>query len=364
MRITFLLNPPNTSGGVRHVAEYADRLQRRGHVVTVVARPGRQPSLRDMARSIVRRRPWPRRWKLEPNHLDDRGLDVRLIDRYRPILDRDVPDADVVVATWWETAPMVAALAASKGAKAYQVMDFGANPGQPLEKVVESWRLPMYKMAVSQWLKNLVFEKTAQTDVGLISPGVDHELFEVPPRQRSKIPTIGFVYSREHFKGADLAIAACDLARRRLSDLRAVAIGSHEPSAELPLPNYVDYRRKIPDSRLKEAYSACDAWLFCSRMEGFGLPPLEAMCCRTPAICVPAGAGPELIADGAGILVPHDDPQRMADAILTICTQPPEQWRAMSDKSHAVAMSRGWEQSTDAFEAGLRRAIELSRRSA
>ena len=59
-------------------------------------------------------------------------------------------------------------------------------------------------------------------------------------------------------------------------------------------------------------------WLFPSRSEGFGLPILEAMACRTPVIGTTTGAAPEILACGAGILVDIDDAKMMANAIIHI----------------------------------------------
>src|SRR5690606_5881114 len=134
MRITFVLPDPNLSGGVRVVAIYADRLRRRGHTVTVVATPRPGPTWRATVGSLLRHRKLPRVKRHSTRHFDDRDVPVPLLDRPRPVTDRDVPDADVVVATWWETAGPVAALSPRKGAKAYFMQDYGAV-GQRLDEV-------------------------------------------------------------------------------------------------------------------------------------------------------------------------------------------------------------------------------------
>src|SRR4051794_12493316 len=132
MRITFVLNHVNLNGGIRVIAIYAERLKKRGHEVTVITRPRPIPSVKDRIKSVVKGKGWP----VDPNtladHFDNVDVDLRVIESRRPIIDRDVPDGDVVIATWWETAPWVMDLSPSKGAKAYFVQDFGANAGQPM----------------------------------------------------------------------------------------------------------------------------------------------------------------------------------------------------------------------------------------
>ena len=43
------------------------------------------------------------------------------------------------------------------------------------------------------------------------------------------------------------------------------------------------------DVALRRFYQSCDAFVFSSRIEGFGLPPLEAMACGVPVITTDCG---------------------------------------------------------------------------
>ena len=62
-------------------------------------------------------RPLPYAARQAPSMVDGLGLDHRQIESHRPILATDLPDADVVVATWWETAEWIEKFPASKGRK-------------------------------------------------------------------------------------------------------------------------------------------------------------------------------------------------------------------------------------------------------
>jgi glycosyltransferase involved in cell wall biosynthesis len=100
-------------------------------------------------------------------------------------------------------------------------------------------------------------------------------------------------------------------------------------------------------------YARCDAWLFASRSEGFGLPLLEAMACRTPTIATPTGAAPELAEAGGGVLVPFEDPRAMAAEIVRMVTLPDADWRRASDAAHAAATRYTWADAAVLFEAAL-----------
>lgn len=69
---------------------------------------------------------------------------------------------------------------------------------------------------------------------------------------------------------------------------------------ELLLTGFVDR------STLRELYRGCLFFVYPSRYEGFGLPPLEAMACGAPVIASRAGAIPEVVGDAAILTEPGE----------------------------------------------------------
>ena len=126
------------------------------------------------------------------------------------------------------------------------------------------------------------------TKVSLVPNSVDTKQFHISPRGKQSLPTVGMLYSTVAWKGCDVILKAFSLAAEKVPNLRLVAFGNHSSSAELQSPN-IEYTYCPTQSTLKDFYGRCDAWLFGSRSEGFGLPILEAMACRTPVIGTPAG---------------------------------------------------------------------------
>ena len=55
---------------------------------------------------------------------------------------------------------------------------------------------------------------------------------------------------------------------------------------------------------LRERYRMADVFLFPSFFEGFGLVLLEAMACGLPALATEATAGPDVLTESCGRLVP------------------------------------------------------------
>lgn len=356
MKITFVLPTLCLTGGIRVVAIFAELLKKRGHDVFVISVPQPQPSLRQQVKSLVRGQGWISTPPNEAFFFENSGVEHRLTERRRPICDKDVPDADVVVATWWETAEWVAKLSPSKGAKAYFIQHHEVFDYLPKDRVEATWMLPMHKITVSQWLVDLARTKYGDRQVSLAPPSVDTKQFYAPRRSKQPVPTVGMYYSTLHWKGSDIALKAFSLAAAKIPNLRLVAFGLEAPSSELPLPPNTEYVIDPDQDKLKDYYSKCDAWLFSSRSEGFGLPLLEAMACRTPVIGTPAGAAPEILSGGTGILVRPEDPQEMARAIECICQLPNSEWQALSDAAIAKVLNYTWEDATDLFEKALKSA--------
>ncbi len=347
------------AGGIRVVAIYAEILQQRGHQVFVIAPPQEKPSLRDHLRGLLRGE-LPRR-DAQPSHFDNRAVKAFLLDQSRPVEASDLLDADVVIATWWETAEWVAQLPPAKGAKFYLIQhdERHLSPEQT-ERVKATWQLPLHKIAVAQWIAHVIRQETSSPDISLIPNSVDLAQFAAPNRGKPARPTVGLMYSQIVWKGCDISIKAVELARQAIPDLRLVAFGFDLPSEALPLPDQTLYVQSPAQAELKQFYTQCDAWLFGSRIEGFGLPILEAMACRTPVIGTPVGAAPELLAEGAGILVKAEDPADMAQAIQTVCAMSEQAWQTMSELAYQRASSYTWNHATDLLEAVLERATAVT----
>lgn len=356
MRITFVLPFAGTAGGTRVVAAYAQRLKSRGHEVCVVSTPRKPENLRGRLRSYLRGEGWtPGK---QPSHMDGVSVEHRVIDRVRPVVDRDVPDADVIIATWWETAEWVSKLSPSKGAKAYFIQHDESTFANPADRIIATWQLPMHKITIARWLIDLGAQRCPGQTIDLVPNSVDLDQFNAAARGKQKDKTVGLMYSEAEFKGTDIALEAIRLAMVRIPGLHVLAFGVRPIAHHLQLPRNSRYVRQPDQSKIVEIYSSCDAWLFSSRTEGFGLPIVEAMACRTPVIGTPAGAAPELIAQGGGILVKPQDPHDMARAIERICVMDEPTWRAMSDAAYQTARKYTWDDATDRLEASLNRLVK------
>jgi len=362
MKITFVMAGGfSLSGGDRVIALYAERLQRRGHQITVVASPPPGPTLRQHLRSLRRTGGFASNPSYSESHFTNSPVPHRRLEKMRPVRDADIPDAEVVIATWWETAEWVAKLSPEKGAKVYFLQGYEALPYQPKHRVDATWRLPMHKITVSSWLLNKAREQFGDHDVSLVMNSVDTDQFYAPSRNRNTTPTVGMLYSEAPSKGVGLAIDVVEQVRKEFPDLKLVTFGSGL-SPQVPLPEYASHSVHPPQMSIKDLYAQCDVWLCASLSEGFNLPALESMACRTPVVSTRVGAVPELITNGVqGYVAPVGDVEALIQCVKKVLHLTKSDWLKMSDAAYRTARGYTWDDATDLFEAALFRAAAQAR---
>lgn len=356
MRITFLLPTVNMSGGIRVVSIYAKALSEIGHKVVLISPPPKSLSLKNKLISLIRGNGWPR--LITPkSHLADINVEHRILDEFRPIKDSDVPDADVIIATWWETAEWVMNLSDSKGAKIYFIQHHEVHPYLPVERCKATYLLPMHKIVIAKWLQDVMAKEYGDKHVDLVPNSVDHNQFFARPRAKQKRPTIGFLYSRSTYKGLDITLQVVNKLRETFPALRVITFGSVMPIDDKGIDHDIEFNYSPAQDKIRDIYSLCDVWITASKTEGFNLPAMEAMACRTPVASTKAGWPEEAIINGVnGILVNVDDVDALTAGVTAILVLPDDEWKRMSENAFAAVANSSWDESVRLFEKSLKSA--------
>ena len=189
----------------------------------------------------------------------------------------------------------------------------------------------------------------AAEGVDVVAEGGEHLLRE---------PADASVLERNRLRPQAYLLAVGSMAPHKnlLALLRAVSSPSELPidlviaggsnskifaGVDFPVSTRVHRLGYISDRELRALYESALAFVFPSRYEGFGLPPLEAMACGCPVVSSAAASLPEVCGDAA-LLVDLHDPMALRRAIQRILTEP-----TLRDGLRAAGLRRaaqfGWQ---------------------
>jgi len=221
LTINLIVCNPDLSGGNRIIAEHARFLKNAGHQVNLIGVDTHRDSPRSVLRSLVKQGRLPGS-PICTQHFDEVGMHINVIRRQSGPAIADIPDANITIATWWETAEWIEKLPASKGKKVYFIQGYepffqGAkNP----QRVEATYHLPYFQIGVCRWLCNEIQKVRGpgfnQGPCVLVENGVDLNRFNAPERAKQPAPTLGYMYSPASFKNPDLAIETLHTIKRNL----------------------------------------------------------------------------------------------------------------------------------------------------
>jgi glycosyltransferase involved in cell wall biosynthesis len=116
----------------------------------------------------------------------------------------------------------------------------------------------------------------------------------------------------------------------------------------------------LSDACLRGLYERAACFVYPSRYEGFGLPPLEAMACGCPVVVSRAASLPEVCGDAALYFAP-DDPAEIAECIALVLRDRVLA-RRLADHGRARAGLFTWDRAASALLQALASAQETLRR--
>jgi glycosyltransferase involved in cell wall biosynthesis len=109
----------------------------------------------------------------------------------------------------------------------------------------------------------------------------------------------------------------------------------------------------VPPEGIIELYLASDVFVLASRFEGYGMALTEAIAHGLPVVSTMAGAIPDTVPAGTGLLVPPDDIEALAQALRRLISSRAERQRlAMNARAAAVQLPT-WRDSARLFAGAI-----------
>lgn len=159
---------------------------------------------------------------------------------------------------------------------------------------------------------------------------------------------IMYVGQQPDYKNLRRLAEAHQLLLEKHPNLGLVFVGRMNKDTEINKSHYEKLRYKnihftgfIPDAQRDWLFTQARAYVFPSLMEGFGLPPLEAMAYGTPVVSSNASCLPEILGDAAEYFDPFDV-KAMAASIEKVISDTDLRF-GMTARGHAQVAKYSWE---------------------
>lgn len=199
-------------------------------------------------------------------------------------------------------------------------------------------------IAVGQDLRNQIANDfyVEQQKISTINMGVNRHIFKPRSKQEARETykvsknekMILFVGNVIEQKGLSDLIAAIHLLQNKEEVIKLYIIGAERDSVfkdilkrQIDMHQMNDNVRWLGVKNQSEValwMNAADCLVLPSHIEGFGLVALEAMSCGTPVVGTDVGGLKYLLANGAGIITPIKDVQKLADSLQYILSSKQE----------------------------------------
>jgi glycosyltransferase involved in cell wall biosynthesis len=129
--------------------------------------------------------------------------------------------------------------------------------------------------------------------------------------------------------GVETFVRAFPAVRARIPGVRAVIAGDGPERArleslshELGVASDIEFFGATPHERMPELFASAQVAVVPSLMEATSVAALEAMACGLPVVASDVGGLPEIVDADVGALVPPGDPAALAEAIVTVLSDP------------------------------------------
>ncbi|PCH54309.1 MAG: hypothetical protein COC22_00455 [Flavobacteriaceae bacterium] len=166
-------------------------------------------------------------------------------------------------------------------------------------------------------------------------------------------PFLLYVGSRAHYKNFSMLQKAFESGLKKHYDLIVVGGGDMMDVEKAPFGHSVSWL-SANDAELKDLYQRAAALVYPSRYEGFGLPPLEALCCGCPVVVTDNPVARETLGEHTEYFLWNDLPSFLEAVELAVQHSPKRR-----EAAYNHARTYTWKKSADRFYSQ----IELSKAS-
>ncbi len=312
MVISFLLHSGirKPSGGVKIILDYANALAEKGHKVYIIQPCFLSKTTTTVINALRRYIYYKFTKKYQPKWYDtNENVQGKLV---WSLAEKNIPDSDICIATYVETAFYLDKYIKTKK-KFYFIQGF-ENWAVKTERVIDSYKLGLKKIVVSEWLRDIVNQYDKK--IVLVPNGFDTKIFfnsNIPRKSES----ILFMYHEDEQKRCEDTIKAISIVKKCIPGI-SISVFSAFDNPKIKEFEYKFYHKASP-KLLSELYNTSYVYVAASKEEGWGLTIGEAMLCGCAVACTDNHGFRIMAEDGVTALVsPVYDYEQLAENIIQL----------------------------------------------
>ena len=183
--------------------------------------------------------------------------------------------------------------------------------------------------------------------------GLKHEKYRLVSPIEERPPLVSMAYHSHLPKGSAQGLAALSEVRKRVPEVEATVFSRMAPVHETP-PWMTVATNPPQEFIVNEIYNRSRIFLCSSRVEGFGLPCIEAMACGAALVTTSNGGSDDYAIHGETALVCEpDDVTAMADHIERLLRDDELRIRLAKQGAQYVRQTFDWDVSAEQLETFL-----------
>jgi hypothetical protein len=336
LKVSFLLPNSGVGGGVRAIARFGNELLARGHSVRVFYRNNSVMGIIQRCKTIYTRL----RYGPEYDWLDTfHGLSFGY-DKLNP---NTFSEDELIVSICAKTTLDAWTLPQGTGIK---VLYCHGAEIENWEMMLESWRLPSPKIAMSFRLAKMMRQETKKPVLGVVQNGVDTKEY-IPCVPESERTGIGTILGTSWPKDPNNTMRVMQILQQRLPGAPRYMFSSLRSHYRL---GTIHFKVQPTVEEARKIYSSCKVWFLASASEGFPLPILEAMACGCAVVSTKCGGPQDVIQEGInGFLVNVSNTGAMVYRIVQLYLDEALRNR-ISQNALKTAQQFTWSEAADKLE--------------
>ncbi|MBM4157961.1 MAG: glycosyltransferase family 4 protein [Ignavibacteria bacterium] len=349
MNISIILYSFLRNGAIRVLIEYANRLSKRGHKVTVYHSFFRYKQKENDQFSGI--------FKVYKDKISN-ILNIKQIlssygemnfkIKFIPFLSKYfLRDSEIIIFTYWPIAYKLLDFENTKTKVIYMIQAY-EYWNSSLNMLHRTYKMGFINVVVSRYLQEKI-NNLSNAESVVIYPGVNFKKYCNPFKNYfKKNLVISFFYFEPEFKGTNVILEVIDVIKNDYPKVNILCAGVTFPKN---LKNYIKYIHNPNDEQIVEFYRETDIFISSSKEEGLPLVVLEAMACQCGVISTRVGIVQEIFESNRDILVFEPGDKKKLFEHITLLINNPEILQQLSISGYKHVLKKlQWEDSINNLE--------------